>query len=185
MGKKTENNSLFYFPGNLVATFKIRRRILGKVDLQKTVYFMKRLGVPIPFEFRWNILGPYSYDLKHHCDHLSVEDFFQYSGEYILNEKKAKTYPSNLKTEVRDRIEKFFGRIDEICERHQFDRVSLIECAASLDFINENAPEGIARANERKTVIYSLLNHLKPEKAELFSTLREDAWNLLDDEGLI
>jgi len=164
-----------------VEIFKIRKRILGKVDLQKTVYFMKRLGVPVPFNFRWNIFGPYSYDLAHYCDHLAVEDLLRYSGKYVLNETKAKTYVSNLQTRTRERIERFFQKIEEVCDRHDYNSVYFIECTASLDFIFMNVPKQC----RKKGPIYSLLDALKPEKAELFRRFREDAWNLLFTEGLI
>ena len=162
-------------------TFKIRKRILGKVDLQKTIYFMKRLGGPIPFEFRWNILGPYSYDLAHYCDHLAVEGLFRYSGRYVLEEKKAMKYVSNLKSRTRRRFARFFKRLEETCNEHSFDPVSFIECAASLDFIANN----VSKKNRKKTKVYALMDALKPEKAELFRTFREYAWNLLGNEGLV
>lgn len=176
-----KGNSLFYFPGNLVEVFKIRKRILGKVDLQKTVYFMKRLGVSIPFNFRWNILGPYSYDLAHHCDHLVIEGLFRYTGKYILNKEKAKTYVSNLKPQTKRRLESFFGEVEEICNADKYDFVYFIVCAASLDFILRN----VSKKAKKKRMIYLLLNALKTEKAERFRRLRDDAWNLLVDEDLI
>lgn len=179
--RKEREGSLFYFTGNLVEVFKIRKRILGKVDLQKTVYFMKRLGVSVPFDFRWNILGPYSYDLAHYCDHLAIEGLFRYSGRYVLNKEKAKTYVSNLESQTRKRIEGFFRRVEEICNTNGYDSVFFIECAASLDFILQN----VSKKSKRKTVIYFLLEALKPEKAELFRRFREDAWSLLIKEGLI
>lgn len=175
------NGLLSYFAGNLSEVFKIRKRILGKVDLQKTVYFTMRLGVPIPFDFRWNILGPYSYDLAHHCDHLVVEGLFKYTGKYFLNEEMAKSYDTNLKGKNRKRIESFFLKLEEICNTKGYDPVFFIECAASLDFIQLNLP----RKKHRKKVAFSLLEALKPEKDALFRTFREDAWTLLSDEELI
>jgi len=180
MGEE-KGNSMFYFPGNLVEAFKIRNRILGKVDLQKTVYFMKRLGVSVPFNFRWNIFGPYSYELAHFCDHLVVEGLFRYTGRYILNEKKAEMYASNFSPRIRKRIEGFFRRVEETCSTHRYDSVRFIECVASLDFVLQN----VSKERKRKEVVYSLLGALKPERAELFKTFREDAWNLLVNEDLV
>jgi len=179
--KRGRNGLLSYFAGNLSEVFKIRKRILGKVDLQKTVYFMTRLGAQIPFDFRWNILGPHSYDLAHHSDHLVVEGLFKYTGKYLLNEEMAKSHDTNLEPETRERIESFFLKLEEICSTKGYDPVFFIECTASLDFIQLNLP----KKENRKKVTFNLLDALKPEKTALFRTFREDAWTFLSNEGLI
>jgi uncharacterized protein YwgA len=131
---------LYEFTANLVKVFEIRGTILGKLDLQKTVYFMKRLGVKTPFEFRWNLLGPYSYELAHHCTILEIEGLLSYSGAYELKEEEAKRYRPGctLSSDMVRRLKSFFDKMREICEEKAYNRVNFIECAASLDFINQN-----------------------------------------------
>jgi len=54
-------------------------------------------------------------------------------------------------------------------------------CAASLDFINQN----ITAEGSKKDAVFSLLEKLKPEKAEKFREMREDAWMFLMREKLV
>ncbi|MBO3840481.1 MAG: hypothetical protein QXS66_07105 [Thermoproteota archaeon] len=173
---------LHEFTANLIKIFEIRGTILGKLDLQKTVYFMKRLGVRVPFEFRWNLLGPYSYELAHYCTHLEIEGVISYSGNYKLNEKEAEKYRSSLSMspDTLERVKRFFDKMQELCEKKGYDRVHFIECAASLDFISQNIT-----TEESKHDVFSLLEKLKPEKAKIFKEMREDAWKFLRSEKLV
>ena len=173
---------LYNFTANLVKVFKIRGQILGKVDLQKTVYFMKRFGLDVPFEFRWNIFGPYSYDLAHYCASLEVEGLLLYSGIYSLSEEKAKLYSSCVVDQKTfEGLKQFFSDVDEICQKKRYDKVTFLECLASLDFINQNS----SQKERRKENIFLLLQLLKPEKANIFKNMREDAWKLLQLFGLL
>lgn len=178
---KGRSGILAHFAGNLAEVFRIREKIRGKVDLQKTVYLMKRLGVPVPFNYRWNVLGPYSYDLAHYSDHLVIEGLLRYTGVYHLNEKIAKSYKSNLTPQMRARINSFFSQVEETCRSHDHDVVHFLECAASLDFIQMNLPD----KRNMKEKSFHLLSTLKPRRADLFLKCEEDAWKLLTTEGLI
>jgi uncharacterized protein YwgA len=169
------------FTANLVKVFEIRGAILGKLDLQKTVYFMKRLGVRVPFEFRWNLLGPYSYELAHYSVHLEIEGLLSYSGKYQLNEDKAEEYRSRhtLSQDMIERIKRFFDNMEKLCREKSYDKINFIECAASLDFISQNVT-----VRRNKDDVFHLLEKLKPEK-EVFKTMREDAWEFLRIEKLV
>jgi len=169
------------FTANLVKVFEIRGAILGKLDLQKTVYFMKRLGVRVPFEFRWNLLGPYSYELAHYSVHLEIEGLLSYSGKYRLNEDKAEEYRSRhtLSQGMIERIKRFFDNMEKLCSEKSYDKINFIECAASLDFISQNVT-----VRRNKDDVFHLLEKLKPEK-EVFKTMREDAWEFLRIEKLV
>lgn len=173
-------DELEVFSSVLVNTFNLREEILGKVDLQKTVYFVKRLGAPVPFAFRWNVFGPYSYELAHYSNHLVIEGLLQYSGTYSINHELAKKYRSRLKPETTQRLKTFFEKVKQICDESSFDRVHFIECAASLDFIRSN----VSRESKRKEKVFHLLEELKPEKREMFRGMREEAWRLLVDQNL-
>jgi len=169
------------FTSYLVKMFEIRKQILGKVDLQKTVYFMKRLGLDAPFEYRWNLLGPHSYELAHYCTSLEIEGLISYCGVYALDERKAKYYTSTPSPSTLTKIQEFFEKMEEISSRNNYNKVAFIECAASLDFVYQN----VSRASRNKNYIFSLLDQLKPEKVHAFRNLRNAAWSLLEKEGLI
>ena len=143
---------------------------------------MKRFGLDVPFEFRWNIFGPYSYDLAHYCASLEVEGLLLYSGIYSLSEEKAKLYSSCVADQKTfEGLKQFFSDVDEICHKKRYDKVTFLECLASLDFINQN----LSQKERRKETIFLLLELLKPEKANIFKNMREDAWELLQLVGLL
>lgn len=172
---------LYDFTASLVDVFEMRRDLLGKVDCQKSVYFMKRLGADVPFNFRWNMFGPYSYDLAHYCKYLEIEGLIEYSGTYSLNKEKAKTYVSALKPETEQKLKVFFAEVKEICEMKNYDKVLFLECAASLDFIRMN----VLRKSVDKRLVFGLLEKLKPHRVDAFRLMREDAWCLIEGERLV
>jgi uncharacterized protein YwgA len=177
-----EEGSLDVFSSTLVSIFRVKKNVLGKVDLQKTIYLAKRLGANVPFDFRWNILGPYSNELAHYSNHLVIEGLLKYSGTYQLDSQIARRNSSRLQPRTEQRLQSFFKRTDEICTDKNHDRVLFIECVASLDFINENAGKEFRGKKEK---IFALLEALKPEKKEKFRRMREDAWKLLIEGNLI
>jgi len=172
---------LYNFNSNLVQVFRIRQIILGKLDLQKTVYFMKRLGVEVPFDFRWNILGPYSYELAHYCRYLEADGLLIYSGTYSFDKEKAASYVPSLSREMRIRLTRFFQRMKHICEKNGYDKVQFIECAASLDFLRQN----VLNVRAERDSIFSLLERLKPDRTGIFQRIQSEVWNFLVSEGLI
>lgn len=180
MGEKEKKN-LDVFSSLIIDLFKIKKRVLGKVDCQKTVYFAKRLGAPVPFDFRWNIFGPYSYELAHNCDYLAMEGLLQYTGEYKLNNRFASHHVSKLEPKIKNRLKKFFEEIDETCEKRGYNRILFMECVASFDFVQSNIEEG----TRRKEKVSDLLDELKPEKKEDFRRMSDDAWNLLVQSKLV
>jgi uncharacterized protein YwgA len=176
-----ERQSRDVFSSVIVDLFKIRKRVLGKVDCQKTAYFAKRLGAPVPFDFRWNIFGPYSYELAHNCNYLVLEGLLQYSGEYKLNNRLAGHHVSVIEPKTVNNLKRFFEELDDVCSKKSYDRVLFIECAASLDFVQSNLKEG----TRKKENVFTLLDELKPHKREEFKKMREDAWNLLIQGKLV
>lgn len=172
---------LYVFTSNLVEVFRIRQTILGKLDLQKTAYLMKRLGAEVPFDFRWNILGPYSYDLAHYCSHLEAEGLLIYTGDYSLDEERATSYVSRFSVEMTNKLTRFFRRMENICEENGYDRVRFIECVASLDFLRQN----VLNVGADRDSIFDLLERLKPDRTRMFQMMQSEAWNFLMNEGLI
>lgn len=178
--RKEGVDELGVFSSVLVDIFKCRKEVHGKVDLQKTIYFAKRLGAPVPFDFRWNILGPYSYGLAHYSHHLVIEGLLHYSGIYSIDSEMGDRYKSRLKPETVRRFKTFFEKLEETCDEKNYDKVFFVECAASLDFIRLN----VSKERRTKEEVFTLLEALKPGKKERFRRMREEAWNLLVDENL-
>lgn len=153
----------------LYALFDARDSIQGKVDLQKSVYFMKELGCTVPFSFRWNKLGPYSHELASFVDFLVAQDYLSYRGYYQLNER-AFQY---VKRENNDRLTEFFGQFERLCDDKGFDKIDFIECAASLHFLRKYS------RITAKNAVFHRLEQLKPEKRFVFEPLRDTAWDFL------
>lgn len=179
--ERRRTRSLDYFYNTIIEVFRIKGKVLGKLDCQKTIYFAKRLGAPVPFGFRWNILGPYSYELAHTCDFLIIEGLVSYTGEYKLNEKSESDFVSRMESKTASKLKEFFDCLTEICNSRGYNPVTFIECAASLDFIQANVREEL-RKKERA---FALLDELKPEKRFKFKEMKDDAWRLLVKERLV
>lgn len=169
------------FSSSLVDIFKSRKEVCGKVDLQKTIYFAKRLGAPVPFDFRWNVFGPYSYGLAHYSHHLVIEGLLHYSGIYNIDSEMANNYKPILNPATARRLKAFFKKLEETCDEKNYDKVFFVECAASLDFIRLN----VNKDTRTKEKVFTLLEELKPGKKETFGRMREEAWNLLVHENLV
>ena len=77
-----------YFLRLLLTIFSLRENeVVGKVDLQKSFYFAKELGLEIPFKFRWDKLGPFSYELSHVASLATNNGYLEYEGQYVLKER--------------------------------------------------------------------------------------------------
>ncbi|MGD6851581.1 MAG: hypothetical protein ACQCN6_05925 [Candidatus Bathyarchaeia archaeon] len=177
-----EGCRLDYADSVIIEVLQTRKKILGKVDCQKTMYFAKRLGAIVPFNFRWNIFGPYSYSLAHSCDFLVMERLLEYTGmEYKINQNALIECTPALEPELEERIVQFFKAVEHVCAENNYDRVHFIECAASLDFIQAN----VSYEYRKKEKTFKLLEQLKPQKEAIFSQMREEAWCLITNEGLV
>jgi len=160
---------------NLKTLFKVREFIKGKVDMQKSLYFMKELGYLVPFNYRWSKLGPYSYELANILERLTTQRYLKYIGRYELDEKHFRYVKSN----VTSKMEKFFFGLEKFCNENNFDNVDFIECAASLHFIYKNSHK------KEKELVFDRLKSLKPDRMNAFEPLIEYAWNFLKEQDLL
>jgi len=160
---------------DLKTLFEVRVFINGKVDMQKSLYFMKELGYKVPFDFRWSKLGPYSYELANIIERLTMQGYLEYSGRYEIVDKNFRF----VKPTDSSRMSGFFSEMEKVWNRNNFNQVDFIECAASLHFIYKNSRE------KRKSEIIDKLVSLKPDRMPSFEPLIEDAWNFLREQGLV
>jgi len=160
---------------DLKALFEVREFIDGKVELQKSLYFMKELGYPIPFNFRWNKLGPYSYELANIIDRLTVQGYLDYTGRYELNKNYFRFVTSN----VTPKMKTFFNAMERICNMNKFSSVDFIECAASLHFIYKYT------SVRQKEKTLEKLAILKPDRIQSFIPIEDNAWDFLKGQGLV
>jgi len=149
--------------------------VKGKVDMQKSLYFMKELGYLVPFSYRWSKLGPYSYEFANILERLTTQGYLKYTGRYELNERNFRF----VKPEVNERLEKFFLDIENLCNKKKLNDVDFIECAASIHFIHSNSEE------KSKEAVFNRLASLKPNRMGSLKPLEEDAWNFLQEQSLL
>jgi len=151
-------------------------KIYGKLDMQKTFYFAKELGLPIPFKFRWGKLGPFSYELSNVLERITSQRYIKYDGTYHYNEDDFR-YVDDLK--IPEHIWTFFDDINDICDENGYDLIYFIECLASLHFLNKYS--GV----RNKRAIFERLRDLKKDRMPFLESLLEPAWMFLEKHELI
>lgn len=160
---------------DLKTLFETRLYVSGKVDMQKSLYFMKELGYIVPFNYRWVKLGPYSHELSTVLERLTAQGYLRYTGRYEMDERHFRYVEPN----VTSRLERFFLDLEKICNQNQFDKVHFIECAASLHFIYKSIKK------KEKGAVFERLEFLKPYRMTAFEPLIEHAWRFLQEQRLI
>jgi uncharacterized protein YwgA len=168
---------------NLIKIAQLKNGMLGKVDFQKSVYLVKQLGVYLPFEFRWDKLGPYSYELAHFVNQLVARNTFSIdSGTYKANLKDILTKQSASLTtidyETEKRISRLFSSIRQTVHRRGFYIPTFMECLGSIHFIKTS----LEKSN--KEDVFSILKTLKPNRFDEFTPMMEEAWILLKRNNL-
>ena len=124
-------------------------RILGyEINLlvvQKTAYFLQRLGEPLKLNYEKGHYGPYAHNLNHLLKHLNGF-YLTYQSEknkpdtkVRLSEKqlpRVKEYvKNNLTTDQKNRIQKFINFIEG------FESPYGLELLATVDFIKQQKPD--------------------------------------------
>jgi uncharacterized protein YwgA len=160
---------------DLKTLFEVRVFVNGKVDMQKTLYFMKELGYRVPFDFRWSKLGPYSYELASIIERMTFQGYLEYSGRYEIVEKSFRF----VKPNDTSKMKKFFLEMEKIWNKNSFNQVDFIECAASLHFIYKSSTD------KRRSEVFKKLAFLKPDRMSAFEPLKEESWNFLARQDLL
>lgn len=118
-----------------------RGRMIGKTRLQKSAYFLERLGAGFGFDFNYHYYGPYSEDLSTASDDakalnlIDVDWEVSQSGtEYAIFEVKEPLPEPDDDTTLRERILWILGRYD----------ATSLELAATADFLAQSGFSGDA-----------------------------------------
>lgn len=168
---------------NLIIITQLKGEMLGKVDFQKAIYLSQQLGVFIPFEFRWDKLGPYSFELAHFLNQLVARNSFSIkSGKYLVNPTGSLVSRSESLTTINatmeEKLTKLFRSIRRSVRQNHFHIPTFMECLGSIHFIKTSL-----EASNKRTVFHTL-GLLKPRRVHEFSSMIEDAWSLLKQNGL-
>lgn len=168
---------------NLIKITQLKGGMLGKVDFQKTIYLSKQLGVFIPFEFRWDKLGPYSFELAHFLNQLLARNsFFVDKGKYLVNPEgplvDRKDSLTTIDSKTNQKLANLFNSVRQTVRSNHFHIPTFMECLASIHFIKTSLE------NSQKKTVFHALRLLKPSRADEFSSMLEEAWDLLKRNGL-
>lgn len=168
---------------NLIEITKLKGGMLGKVDFQKTVYLAKDLGVYFPFEFRWDKFGPYSYELAHFMNQLLAKGAFRIDGgTYRVNSENPDIGQlgscTTIDSATRKRLISLFRSIRQTVREKSFHIPTFMECLGSLLFIKASS----GRADRSR--IFDILRLLKFDRIDELSPMVDEAWSLLERNGL-
>jgi len=152
-------------------------QIFGKLDMQKSFYFAKELGLPVPFKFRWDKLGPFSYELSNVLEIARRRGFLVYNGTYKYNEHRFENV-ENFE-DISDEVYSFFDDLIDAIEENNFDPVYFIECLASLQFLYRYS--GLST----KKSTFDRLRILKQDRINNLEPLMEPSWNFLVKHNLV
>lgn len=153
-----------YIIAELVARIGTKTVDLGKIQLQKMVYFLCELNVPMGYDFQIYHYGPFCSELAEDIDRLDtlgvlsvVPDREGYGyhisiGEYFENMMKEKT--------LRDDKE-LSEKIDFVVEKFSHYNPSDIELLATIHFVKKIFLEN--NKDIDKTHIIGIVYKLKPK----------------------
>jgi hypothetical protein len=166
-----------YFLRLLLTIFSLRENeVVGKVDLQKSFYFAKELGLEIPFKFRWDKLGPFSYELSHVASLATNNGYLEYEGQYVLKERSFRELDI---LPIPERVGNFFDNLNDFISQEECNRVLFIETLASIHFLYEHS--GLRSRED----IFRRLGELKSERITLLEEYLDPAWDFLIENDLI
>jgi len=148
----------------------------GKLDLQKSFYFSRELGLQVPFKFRWGKLGPYSYELSNVMNRVSAQGFVPYRGGYEYNESR---FRDIRELDVSPPVYVFFDDLQDTVEETEFDRISFIEGTASLHFLRKYS------GMPDKESTFEKIYELKEDRMDFLAPLLNEAWEFLLRHDLI
>jgi uncharacterized protein YwgA len=141
---------------------------LGKIQLQKLIYFLQQTGVPLGYRFEIYHYGPYSFELSDQIsslDSLGVLSVVADPSGYGFD---IRVGPHGNKYEVDTRYD---AKINEVIERFGSDTPANLEVKSTLHFVNKVLKKH-SGGNPSETLVVSKVKELKPRFSDEFVTKR-------------
>jgi len=148
----------------------------GKLVMQKTFYFLKEMGVKVPFNFRWAQMGPYSFELANVMERTSSRGYAPYTGEYQYIGNNFRNIPE---LNVPNSIGLFFKQMDKFAKKQGLNQIFFYETAASLHFLYKY--NNLQKSDDA----FARLRALKANRMDLLEPSLEPAWHFLAKKKLI
>jgi hypothetical protein len=108
---------------------------LGRTAIQKLLYFMNVLGVPMRYRFDIHHYGPFCPNVMHDVDWLVADDVIKDQSK----EKRYSNYqPSQgwreLSEQYKEKLDEYRGKIEDVCNALSDLSPEKLELIATLDF---------------------------------------------------
>ena len=111
-------------------------RQIGRTAVQKLLYFLNVMGVPMSYDFDIHHYGPFCADIMHDVDWLLLDGVIQ---DQSSEPERCSDYTpggqwTELKSEFADKLSKHQATIDEVCGALSDLSPGTLELIATLDF---------------------------------------------------
>jgi len=174
-------NHMDYVIGVVIKSLKENGEKAGKIQLQKFIYFLKSLGIKIPYSYVIAKYGPYSSELSKKLEEMEFNDYIQGINNYnyeISNPEKNNILNIINNDEKYQNVIEEFQRIYEMLPSVDFDDIELYStvhyCYNSLRIIKDDIS------------LDEVIREVKKWKDNKFSDEKiRDAYEKLDESGLL
>ncbi len=108
---------------------------LGRTAIQKLLYFMNVLGVPMRYTFDIHHYGPFCPNVMHDVDWLVADDVIadRSSEERYSNYKPSQGWPE-LSEQYSEKLDEYSEKIQDVCNALSDLSPDALELIATLDF---------------------------------------------------
>jgi uncharacterized protein YwgA len=136
---------------------------LGKIQLQKLVYFLQEAGVPLDYKFEIYHYGPYSFELADEMssmDSLGVLSVAADPSGYGFNINVG-SHGSKYRIDKR-----YLPKIDDVISNFGADTPAKLEVKSTVHFVNKVLKKQVRNPQEK--VVVAKVRELKPRFTEAF-----------------
>jgi hypothetical protein len=107
---------------SIIKILKRKEKTVGKIQIQKFVYFLKAMRIRVPYSFEISHYGPYSAALSRKLEEMEFDGLIDKNDnkgiDYIISDDKSISYEieknPQLYTEIEDKIEKVLNILPEL-----------------------------------------------------------------------
>jgi uncharacterized protein YwgA len=134
-----------YVIGILIKELRAKNESAGKIQLQKLIYFLKYLGVKIPYGYVVAKYGPYSSELSKKLNEMEFNDYIKsihnYNYEISSQNFEEKFYSLESDSKYNNVITQF-NRVFNVLPSLEFDDIELYStvhyCYNSLKVVKDS-----------------------------------------------
>ena len=130
---------------HVLTDMKAKEIPLTKINIQKTLFFLKEIDMPITYRFELYLYGPFSFELKDDLNDMETSKELKYVNkmEYeITNKMKKEPIDNSILKEISNKIDSFKKAVGN---KFSFENMeiagTIIYCINALKAINREANE--------------------------------------------